>query len=345
MKVTCFRNELFALFFVSACQDEQTYNTIKNKPLMIIQLRKKQFFFLAFLASTFLACEQQQPTQKNTAYTNQHTDTTKEEISQESEKPAFKFTYHIVPLKGNDSNRKAFMATYEGEARNTILSLNRIDAKHLPGIDSLVIPDTIFSDFMAYSPFPLSAGILKDVKKMVVFSYAIQAFAVYESGRLIKWGPTSMGSKSHPTPTGLHFANWKAKTAISTVKSEWILNWNFNIQNKMGVGWHEYALPGYPASHSCLRLLESDAKWLYDWAEQWILKDNQNLLAQGTPTIVFGSYPFGSRRPWRNMAENPDANKITEEMLNKEIEPVLDKIMQAQKQREEVVAARQATNT
>jgi hypothetical protein len=30
------------------------------------------------------------------------------------------------------------------------------------------------------------------------------------------------------------------------------LRWNFNIENKLGVGWH--SLPGYPASHSCLRL-------------------------------------------------------------------------------------------
>jgi len=315
---------------------------MKNKFLIILNPAKKICLFLPFLLSLFLSCEQQ-PDNKKITYADQHKDTARI-IREEPTVPKvseLRITYSILPLKGNDSNRKAFMEKYEGEARNTVLSLNRIDARHFPAIDSLIIPDTIVNDFMAYSPYPAYVSILKDVKKMIFFSYAIQAFAVYESGKLVKWGPTSMGSKSHPTPTGLHFSNWKSKRAVSTVKAEWILNWNFNIQNRMGVGWHEYALPGYPASHSCLRLLEADAKWLYSWADQWILKDDRNLLAQGTPVIVFGSYPFGTRRPWRNMADDPEANKITEETLSKEVEPVLDKILQAQQQRAAVIEQRQ----
>jgi len=311
--------------------------------MIISGLNKKQCLFLAVFLCLFQSCDQHTESKQTTPGTINKEDTvTQQQTTAVPVKtPDLKINYSLLPLKGNDSNRKAFMKKYEGDARTTILSLNRIDEKHLSGIDSLIIPDTITSDFMAYSPYPASVSLLKDVNKIVFFSYTIQAFAVYESGKLVKWGPTSMGSKSHPTPQGLHFSNWKSKRAISTVKSEWILNWNFNIQNEMGVGWHEYALPGYPASHSCLRLLASDAQWLYSWADQWILKDNRNLLAKGTPVIVFGNYPFGSRRPWRNMATDPDANKITEEALNKEAEPFLDKIIQAQQQRTSVTATQQ----
>ena len=63
-----------------------------------------------------------------------------------------------------------------------------------------------------------------------------------------------MGSKAHQTTRGLHFTNWKGKEIISTVSDEWKLKWNFNIANHEGIGWHQYSMPGYPASHSCLRL-------------------------------------------------------------------------------------------
>jgi hypothetical protein len=50
-----------------------------------------------------------------------------------------------------------------------------------------------------------------------------------------------MGSEKHKTPTGL-FSNWKAEETTSD--DEWDLRWNFNIENKLGVGWHQYSLQG-----------------------------------------------------------------------------------------------------
>ncbi len=150
-----------------------------------------------------------------------------------------------------------------------------------------------------------------------------------------------MGSKIHKTPTGLFNTNWKAKETISTVDDEWKLKWNFNIENREGVGWHQYALPGYPASHSCLRMFAYDAEWMYSWAQQWILQDDQ-LIAKGTPVIVYGAYPFGSRRPWRNQIENAEVNNISTEALEQEISPFLEKIKADQQARKEVEAGRDA---
>ena len=142
-----------------------------------------------------------------------------------------------------------------------------------------------------------------------------------------------MGSKKNQTPTGLFFANWKAEETISTVDDEWKLLWNFNIANKLGVGWHQYELPGYPASHSCLRLTETDAKFLYTWADQWVLKDDQNVAVKGTPTIVFGGYDFDGSKSWYALVKNPEALKISESDIEGITKPFLEEILAEQKNR------------
>ena len=142
-----------------------------------------------------------------------------------------------------------------------------------------------------------------------------------------------MGSKTHKTPTGLFFSNWKAEETTSTFNDEWKLKWNFNIENKEGVGFHEYALPGIPASHSCLRLLESDAKILYNWAEQWVLADAETVKIKGTPVVVFGSYDFEAPKPWLKLVNNPKALAISEDEINSIIKPHLNTILKEQQKR------------
>jgi hypothetical protein len=78
------------------------------------------------------------------------------------------------------------------------------------------------------------------------------------------------------------------------------------------VSFHQFDLPGYPASHGCVRLLEEDAKWVYDWAEQWTLsKIDQSILAFGTPVVIFGDYAYGKKPVWTRLAEDPGATGIS----------------------------------
>jgi hypothetical protein len=263
---------------------------------------------------------------------------TPKEKKEEKEDKAISTGYSAYPIKGVDSAVKVFKKKYSPEEQYTILALNRLDVKHIGRADTLVIPDKLATDLMSYSPYPASVESLNDIPKIIFFSYPVQAFGAYEHGKLVYWGPTSMGSKIHKTPTGLHFANWKGRQIISTVNDEWKLNWNFNIANKDGVGWHEYDLPGYPASHSCLRLLADQAKWLYDWGNQWILDKQGKLLANGTPVVVFGEYPWGGRRPWKNLLDNPEANVITEKDMTDLVQPYLEKIKAEQERRAQVEA-------
>lgn len=268
----------------------------------------------------------------------------KDSIAKVEEKPSIEaveqdagfYNAFVFPKdkKEKDSAFGIFNKKYTEQERYAILALNRLDSKHKYNADTLVIPKTIDTSLMEYAPFPKQIDVLSGVNKFVVFSYPIQAFGVYTNGTLEKWGPTSMGTKAKPTRTGLTFANWKKELAISTVKSEWKLPYNFNIFNLDGIGWHQYDLPGYPASHSCLRLLKDDAIYLYKYAETWILNPGgATTKAKGTPVLVYGSYPWGKRKPWRNLLNDPNSNNVSVEEMTKMIEPNLDKILSEQENR------------
>ncbi|MDG1870524.1 MAG: L,D-transpeptidase, partial [Flavobacterium sp.] len=163
--------------------------------------------------------------------------------------------------------------------------------------------------------------------------YPTQTFAAYANGHLMHTGPTNMGRKKDPTPTGLFFTNWKAEETTSTFNDEWDLKWNFNIENKLGVGFHQYSLPGYPASHSCLRLQERDAKYLYEFADQWELADKETVKVKGTPVVVFGTYDFDGKKPWLQVVKSPKALAISEEEIDKIVNPFMENIMKEQKNR------------
>lgn len=242
---------------------------------------------------------------------------------------------HYRAISDKDSIRHISKYFSTGQME-VIEDLNRIDARHIVRLDTVVVPDTPDLDVKDYSPFPKSLPFLKAVHKIVFFSYPAQYFAAYSYGELERSGPTNMGRQNAQTPTGLYYTNWKSKKAISTVNDEWILKWNFNVINHGGVGWHEYSLPGYPASHSCLRLHERDALYLYTWADQWILQSSTKIKVRGTPVVIFGKYPFGHRRPWRQLLDDPHALDIKPEMLQQLVQDHMDEIMSNQQKREEM---------
>ena len=246
-----------------------------------------------------------------------------------------KVLINFILLISKDSIKKLIKNT-DSNSLKVIAAINRADVKFLNKFDSIVIPSDLAQPIKQYFPFPLEASFLKDIKKIIFFSYPTQSFAAYENGVLVSTGPTSMGRKADMTPTGLFYTNWKAEQTTSTFNDEWDLKWNFNIENKLGVGFHQYEMPGYPASHSCLRLSEKDAKYLYDWADQWKIKGTDNILAQGTPVVVFGSYPFGSSKPWLSLAQNNKALDILETDLENTSKPFLPDIMQKQAQRDSI---------
>ena len=65
------------------------------------------------------------------------------------------------------------------------------------------------------------------------------------------------------------------------------------------MSFHQFDLPGYPASHACVRLLERDAKWLYEWGQQWTLDTTgRTILTTGTPVVIVAEYDYAAPPPW-----------------------------------------------
>lgn len=251
--------------------------------------------------------------------------------SPERKKPAVTVSYHFEKtgdwLSQNSQNTSA---------KNIIEALNRTDFNNLKKMDTIIVPNDATGDIAFYLPFPLRVEAAADIQKIIFFSYPSQSFAAYENGELIYTGATNMGRKANPTPTGLYFTNWKAEKTISTVDDEWELKWNFNIENKEGIGWHEYELPGYPASHSCLRLQEADAKYLYNWADQWVLQKDEVQL-KGTPVVVFGNYDFDAPKPWLKLVSNAAALNISDKDIDALLASYKAEILKEQKKRNALV--------
>jgi hypothetical protein len=204
-----------------------------------------------------------------------------------------------------------------------LLKLNRLDAQHLRAGVTLLIPEQV-DELINLSPFPHRVETINEIPKMILVSRRVQAFGAYEFGRLVHWGPTSTGKKATPTPAGLYHTNWKSKATRSTVNKDWLLPWYFNLDNKQGISFHQYDLPGYPASHGCVRLLADDAAWIYGWADQWTLSaDRRRVDAYGTPVIIFGEYDYGKQAPWKNLVTDYAAASVTGSELEEAIRPDL----------------------
>ena len=220
----------------------------------------------------------------------------------------------------------------------TVLKINRIDPANLRKGTDLAVPAEA-RDLLEFSPFPRHIEAVKEIPKLILVSRRVQAFGAYEEGELVWWGPTSTGKKSTQTPAGLFHTNWKAKSTRSTVNNNWVLPWVFNLDNFDGIAFHQYELPGHPASHGCVRLLERDAKWVYGWSEQWILSTpEKTLLANGTPVIIFDNYAYGQQPPWKRLSDDASAASVT----SGEVEKLLDKhltVIEARAHERETVKA------
>ncbi len=289
------------------------------------------------------ACNDNQPDRNSQTGSRENTDSNsrnntvsqKKEPAPEQKQADIKYSF--IKKKDWQSRKDSF----EGAQHLDILiAINRVDSTTIKRLDSIMIPNRYDLPLNAYMPFPETVEALKPVKKMLIFSNLHQAFAAYEYGKLVIQGQTNTGTKANPTPPKLYYCNWKSKRSVSTVNSNWILNWNFNVSNFGGIGFHQYALPGYPASHSCMRLQRSDAFFLYNWAEQWIMQNDQ-VVANGTPVLLYGEYPFGKPRPWFALTEDPKAMTITQAMMDDMLKPYLTEILEKQKQREALASGEQ----
>jgi lipoprotein-anchoring transpeptidase ErfK/SrfK len=100
----------------------------------------------------------------------------------------------------------------------------------------------------------------------IVVSIARQRVKVYDNNGLFAESPISSGSTGHTTPTGIFSIIQKNKHHRSNLYSNAPMPYMQRI-TWSGVALHEGVLPGYPASHGCIRLPREFAVKLWSWTK------------------------------------------------------------------------------
>ena len=177
--------------------------------------------------------------------------------------------------------------------------------------DTLVIPTAYGLDFRAYSPFPRYYVGGREFDKLFIMDKTLQAFAAYEYGKLVRWGIINTGNPDEsPTPNGRYNFNWREEYRVSSLSppgEEWEMYWVVNFHQARGMHVHQYEMPtGGPTSHGCVRLVDADAEWTYNWADTWtttskgdgIGSARARIIEQGTTVLVIGTEPDGKPQPF-----------------------------------------------
>jgi hypothetical protein len=188
--------------------------------------------------------------------------------------------------------------------------LNRKLMREVEIGDTLVIPTEWELDFRAYSPFPRHYAGAASFDKLFIIHKSIQAFAAYENGNLVRWGVVNTGDKvNSPTPTGRFNFNWREEHRVSSLSppgESWDMYWVMNIHLERGVHFHQYAMPtGGPTSHGCIRSIDADARWVYNWADTWqttagngFASAGARLIKPGTMVLILGEDPADRPHPF-----------------------------------------------
>jgi hypothetical protein len=190
-----------------------------------------------------------------------------------------------------------------------MMTLNRKEWRFFRTGQTIVVPDTVLDDLRAYSLFPLNYPGAASLPKLIVVSAAFQCYAVYENGKQIRFAPVNSGKEKTPTYPGRYALVWKERLRRSSLDSTWIMPFTFNFHGEAGSAFHQFEMPGYPASHSCVRQLMEDAEWLFNWGDGEKLDEKKKpIRMSGTPVIIIDHYDFnnGHNGPWTKLNSNKD---------------------------------------
>ena len=185
--------------------------------------------------------------------------------------------------------------------------------------DSLVLPARP-ADFdlspIAYAPYPRTWPGAGGIDKAVVVDKTTQTWAAYADGRLVRWGPASTGAAETPTPSGRFTMKWRALERYSSEAppgERWFMRYVMNIHPARGIHLHQYDVvpTGPPQGHGCVRMVTSDAEWLYGWSDGWQTTAGPGALGgrvtgEGTLVVVQGEEPDGAPARFVMGARGPE---------------------------------------
>ncbi|CAL7959651.1 Enhanced entry protein [Gammaproteobacteria bacterium] len=176
--------------------------------------------------------------------------------------------YTCIKVKRHDSWDKLFP---DKEEQYIIRKINRMNIELEPGL-ILAIPNNLReNDPLAFAPFPDRITPLD--RTVIMVDLEKQAFGAYDaSGKLVRWGPVSGGQDYCPdigrpchSPTGIFYVQYKEGPDCFSSKfpiPDGGAPMPYCMYFHGGYAMHGCVLPGYNASHGCIRMFTEDAEWL-----------------------------------------------------------------------------------
>jgi hypothetical protein len=183
----------------------------------------------------------------------------------------------LAPLSAFSSDLPTGFSEYTIKAKDSLQKIapesqwdiikrvNRMDFHRLPVGKKILIP-TDQNIIPEFCPVPKEMMEVKDKERAIFVFLDIQYFGAYENGTLVFWGPISSGKKKCETPKGSFDISVKYRHYRSV---QFGSKMPFAMKlSTTGKFLHQELLPGYPASHGCIRLLRTDAEKLFIWAQK-----------------------------------------------------------------------------
>jgi lipoprotein-anchoring transpeptidase ErfK/SrfK len=104
---------------------------------------------------------------------------------------------------------------------------------------------------------------------IIAISIEKQKLKIYDANGFFAETPISTGMKGHPTPMGVFSVIQKHKLHHSNIYSDAPMPYMQRI-TWSGVAMHAGVLPGYPASHGCIRMPMSFAIKMWNWTRMGV---------------------------------------------------------------------------
>lgn len=206
----------------------------------------------------------------------------------------FSHRYDCVSIERGDTWEKRWSNSYQ---RDLVMRINRMNTPLQSGMKIAVPKSLSRLDHKDIAPFE-NRRVAED-RKVIIFDPKHLAWGAYdENGRLVKWGPAAGGqnwcsdiNRGCRTGSGTFVVYHKRGAGCKSSKYP-VGKGGAPMPHCMffhgGFALHgSPAVPGYNASHGCVRLYNEDAKWLN---EQFVQVNGVGDL--GTKVIVL---PYGER--------------------------------------------------
>lgn len=183
------------------------------------------------------------------------------------------------------------------DERHIVMSLNRLNISLYPGM-KIAVPDNLTGmTLLDFAPFPKQMDAPGE--KLLIFNPKVQAWAAYNpGGDLTRWGAGSAGAGWCPDlhqPCHTKVGNFRIysignadckSTKFPIPKGGAPMPYCMYFHGGQAFHGGPDELPGFNASHGCIRIFVDDAKWMH---EDFIDKPNGD--GKNGTKVVIQSYP------------------------------------------------------